>query len=108
MAIQSIFDDGVLRPSELTAEEQNMINSMLNLFDFERIHNVMHFLEWSWTDIGVPTIEQLRRQAYDMMEEVVLNEHAYLSTGGFIVRNVDGMLDLSFNLSHVNSSDFEE
>jgi hypothetical protein len=71
-----------------------MINEIIAHFDFEKVSKVMHFLDWKWAEIGIPTIQDLKDSAVERLEsaiEQVLssknNEHhdiAWISsTGGF-------------------------
>lgn len=57
---------------------------VLDDFDFERVHAVMTLLKWKWGE-AVPTIEQLRKTAEELLSGLVEcrgGEH-WIATGGF-------------------------
>ena len=71
-----------------------MIHDVMENFEFDKIQSVMQHLDWRWAGDGykVPSIEQLKRTAYDLLVDAIemaekeMFEHdgiAYFSaTGG--------------------------
>lgn len=43
------------------------INEVIDFFDFEKVHNVMEFLDWQWQGVGVPRIYELKETARDLI-----------------------------------------
>ena len=47
------------------------IDNVMDWFNFERVHDVMTFLEWKWynssTDTGVPSVPELRQFAREQI-----------------------------------------
>ena len=97
----------------ISEQTQETIDDIMDNFDYEKVHEVMDFLEWKWAlDDGccVPSINDLRRRSRQLMKEVVSNlernEEYNVSTGGFTVRGWrapdDGkiFLELSFVLTN--------
>lgn len=68
----------------------DMIQYILNNFDFEEMHKVMSFLNWKWHDDNVPTIDKLKERAKDLLNRAVLEinsfkdkDETYFNCGGF-------------------------
>lgn len=102
-------------------EEPNIKNSLIKeimgSFDFEKVHEVMKFLNWKWASLsneGIPTVDQLRDEARKLLKEA-WDKKSTISTGGFTARyhseEDDGSeygaietLDLSFNIDQWDAS----
>lgn len=73
----------------LTDKHYETIMDCLDEFDFYRVHKVMTFLDWKYSDDkNVPTIETLRKNArkylVDVVKEALERKTEYItSTGGF-------------------------
>lgn len=67
---------------ELKSEHYNLIMDCLDEFDFERVHKVMTFLNWQWSDIGVPDVHTLRRNCRKYLQEVIREVLERKDTGG--------------------------
>jgi hypothetical protein len=69
--------------------EEQIIEDILDEFDFDRVHKVMEFLDWGWTDgsrpLEVPTIGQLRKRARTLLRSLIGKEDNGTATGGFWV-----------------------
>jgi hypothetical protein len=85
-----------LKPSTEN-QVQSDIDHILENFDFHRANEVMTVLNWHWYGIGIPSIDQLRDRARELLNDVVdgINKktddypnqaaHYYVATGGFYV-----------------------
>jgi hypothetical protein len=71
-----------------------MIDNILDEFNFAKVQNAMFALDWKWAGIGVPTLDQLRNEAHRLLKGAVnsrldefKDEHwlegIQNSTGGF-------------------------
>jgi hypothetical protein len=73
----------------LTDKHYETIMDCLEEFDFDRVHKVMTFLDWKYSDDkDVPTIETLRKNARKYLIEVAKqaleSKSEYITgTGGF-------------------------
>lgn len=73
----------------MSVETQNSIEEIMEYFDFDRVHKAMVALNWTWFDVGAPTIDDLKRQARRLLDEVASKiENSdegqfYIATGGF-------------------------
>lgn len=49
---------------------QDQIERIMERFNFERVHTHMKSVNWTWgiPDMGVPTVEQLKLTARDLLE----------------------------------------
>lgn len=65
---------------------RDVIDNILDEFDFEQVHKVMVFLEWKWAGEGVPTISTLRKRAREMLNYAADHAVGTSGTGGFYVR----------------------
>ena len=68
----------------LSKIEREKIESVMNQFDFEKVQSVMEDLDWKWsgTKFGVPTVEEMKREAERLLIDAV-QEETSCSTGGF-------------------------
>ena len=109
--------------------KQELINEVLDNFDFEKVHKVMTFLEWKWfsyseSTIEVPSIAKLVRtaqqyleMAYAGLEKIEHNEHSYMvGSGGFEAQakrypacldKPDVLLTLTFNLASFEAATYD-
>lgn len=109
--------------------KQELINEVLDNFDFEKVHKVMTFLEWKWfsyseSTMEVPSIVKLVRtaqqyleMAYAGLEKIEHNEHSYMvGSGGFEAQakrypacldKPDVLLTLTFNLASFEAATYD-
>lgn len=71
------------------SEEQfdQLLDYIMDGFDFERVHMVMVTLDWRWANLGsggleVPTLLQLRQKARQLLREA-FKRKGTVGTGGF-------------------------
>jgi len=50
---------------------ENMIEEIIENFNFKRCHTVMEQLEWEWSFYGVPSVERLKESAKQRLKDVV-------------------------------------
>lgn len=84
----------------------------LNNMNFEKIEQVMNFLDWGWgKDLSVPSIDEMK-DTCDELFMVVLQDHvkegkrSSASTGGFKVEVWENSVSIEFVLDE--ASDLEE
>jgi len=71
--------------------EQELIDEVMDEFDYDRVQKVMEFLDWTWVTVdGVLTISDLKRRTRKMLSESIVNcqiakSNYTSSTGGFTV-----------------------
>ena len=71
----------------MRTREDEIIEDILDEFDFGKVQRVMEHLNWTWHDSdGVPTLVQLRKQARFLMKECIGHEEYTTATGGFWVQ----------------------
>lgn len=85
-----------MRP--LHKKEQEIIDNILNEFDFEKCYRVMEFLNWTWVfNPSPPSIHELRssaKQRFDNAIEGILTEknhshhHRYFCSSGGLKASV--------------------
>lgn len=72
---------------------------LLKEFDFGKVRKVMLALDWKWYHIGKPRVPDVREMK-DMVSglfDCILNKGwQNVSSGGFVLSNVDGCLWLRF------------
>lgn len=67
--------------------EQEIIEDIIDEFDFSKVQKVMEALDWTWHDSdGVPTLGQLRKRARYLMKNCIGHDTYVTATGGFHVR----------------------
>ena len=92
--------------------DQELIDEIMDWFDFEKVHKVMTTLDWKWgDDESVPTIPELRKQTRELMKMALIGlsnnfeEKSYsAATGGFeatafLVKDDSRILELKFVFS---------
>ena len=77
----------------MTDQEYDLIMDCLDEFDFDRVSDVMTFLNWEWSldkdDYRVPTVQDLRANARKHLKAVIQGAHEsegkeyVTATGGF-------------------------
>lgn len=67
----------------LTECEKRKIASVMRQFDFKKVHDIMNFLDWTWafTSNGVPTVEEIKREAEKILVDAC-EEETNIATGG--------------------------
>jgi hypothetical protein len=85
------------------AEMFEKFDMLMDKFDFERVHKVMTFLNWTWSDGTVPTYIRLETMCYNLFEDLIShNARSCVGSGGFEVEIFeDDTVELRFVL--VNS-----
>jgi hypothetical protein len=69
---------------------QKMMFDIMNNFDYDKVHNVMKYLDWGWFGKGIPTVDDIRFAARERIESVIKaclseanpNEEYFSSSGG--------------------------
>lgn len=89
----------------ITERQQQAIDDVMDQFDFERVHRVMTFLQWMWSDeqgsLNVPELSDVRRFARRIMKNTMSESNAkggpfYIESGGFCCHVEDEVLNLKF------------
>jgi len=113
------------KPETYSMDMDKQINIILDEFDFDKVANVMEYLQWTWVkkinfsknkDGGVivnsmvitqPSVDELKKRAYGLLKDVWMCDEcepiSSVSTGGFNAERCiyDGkkQLSLTFILS---------
>lgn len=67
--------------------EEEIIEDILDEFDFGKVQHAMEALNWTWYDSSdVPTLGQLRKKARNLMKHCKGHDTYVTATGGFNVR----------------------
>lgn len=78
---------------------EKQIQDILEYFDFERVHETMTKLNWTWVSSDlkleyIPEIEELKEHAKERLENAI--KYKWSESGGFIATNSSGVLNLYF------------
>ena len=75
-------------------DERDIIEDILDEFDFTKAHLVMQYLDWRWASSpeDVPTVGEMRKVARSLMRSCIDHDSFTTATGGFWVqkRTIDG------------------
>lgn len=85
-----------------TKTKQQMVDEIMDWFDFDRVHKVMVALDWHWAsaDDGIPSKGELRKVARELLWRVLENKDEYkIATGGFQASYENEVLSLKFIVS---------
>lgn len=91
--------------------EEQIIEDILDEFDFAQARKVMECLQWVWHDAehGVPTEGQMRKMARYLMKSCIGHHALTTATGGFHVQKetFDGLpyYSLKFVVTEWNNYD---
>ncbi len=75
---------------ELEAKHYDLIMDCLDEFNFEHVYNVMEFINWSWTDMGIPDVLALRRHCRKYLQNVIVGALERKDTGGEYIEGCGG------------------
>jgi len=84
---------------------QEMIDHIMDNFNFDSVHTVMAAIGWEWCDESVPTETSLRLKARGLLKAVVAGPIKYIASGGFEAMFEDGYLKLSFVLENWDANE---
>ena len=90
---------------------EEMVTAVMEDFDFDRVHDVMVFLDWRWSiangERTVPSSYRLMKTADRLLRETAAHygetEFYMNGTGGFIASLDNGTLALHFLLAEASS-----
>jgi hypothetical protein len=98
----------------MTITQQELVDELLDQFDFEKVKEVMDALDWKWgmarwgtgTEALVPDIPELRKQAREMLWELIRSKNRMIKMGGLVVeKDDDDTLELRFEVTSWNTWD---
>lgn len=81
--INEIKEDLLVKPNTSNWEE-DLINEVMDNFDFERVKKVMDVLDWKWYSTGayVPNLDDIKVHAKELLQEAIRLE-TKIGSGGF-------------------------
>ena len=83
-------------------KEQELIDNIMDNFDFRKVHQAMKALNWKWDRIDeIPEEHELRKAARAVLRGAIA--YGFTGTGGFNARYLDGTLELYFVVTEWNS-----
>lgn len=86
---------------ELSKEMGELVEEILDEFDFEKVHKVMVALEWTWHgSVESPSIGDLRRMARGLLQELLRNDKYHITgTGGLYAYRIADTVGLRFEVT---------
>jgi hypothetical protein len=85
---------------ELSENTRILIEEITDEFNFEIVHRTMKALNWTWHDTdGVPTIGDLRRQARELLQDLLRHNHYCVGTGGLFAYRIADTVGLRFEVT---------
>lgn len=66
--------------------DEEIIEDILDEFDFYKVQKAMKLLEWTWAGQGYPTIGEMRKTARGLLKDLIPLEEGGAGTGGFLAR----------------------
>ena len=77
-----------------------LIDEILDEFNFEDVHRTMKALDWTWYGSdSVPSIGDLRRQARKLLQELLKDNNQCVGTGGLFAYKEEGLVGLRFEVT---------
>jgi len=84
----------------MTKTQQDLIDEIMDWFDFESVHKAMVATDWAWWDTGVPLdVAQVRNKGRKAIKKAIT--HGYFYSGGFEATydKSENLLTLKFIMS---------
>ena len=78
----------------MTITQQQLIDEILDQFDFQKVKEVMDALNWTWgmgTESYVPDISELRKQARELLWDLIRSNSVMIKAGGFVVEKQEAI-----------------
>jgi len=93
----------------MTITQQQLIDEILDQFDFQKVKKVMDALNWKWsmgTESHVPDIPEIRKKSREMLWVLLHSKDRMIKTGGLVVeKDDDDTLELRFEAEAWNTWD---
>ena len=99
-------NQNIMEVEKLILDVDEHINTIIKEFDFEKVHKVMTFLNWTWafSTGGAPSIRELKRESRKLLKEAAgLTNVGFVSTGGLLAFRWYDSLQLIFQLEDYDS-----
>jgi hypothetical protein len=78
-----------------------IIDEILDEFDFEIVHRTMKALEWTWHgSVESPSIGDLRHMARGLLQELLKGNNHYIGMGGLFAYRIADTVGLRFEVTH--------
>ena len=84
--------------------DEEIIEDILDEFDFYKVEKAMAALNWTWAGQGYPTIGEMRKTARGLMRDLIKMKDGAVSTGGFLARKQTFEEEPFYELSFVLTS----
>jgi len=65
--------------------QKKAIEEIMDNFDFEKVHNAMVFMNWTWSFNKTPTVDELKETAHHLLCEICEGDSEFIETGGFFI-----------------------
>lgn len=88
----------------MTDKYQKAIDLLIDTFDFEKVHIYMALSGWTYSEKTTPTVEDLKKTARYLLNEVANSQVAWSATGGFRVDLFQDPVELSLSFIAVEDS----
>jgi hypothetical protein len=93
-----------------TINKDEHIKYIVDSFNFEKVYNVMKFVDWKWYNpktqgMYVPTIDEMKNVVIKLLYSVYIdNDDVFaMTSGGFRASKYEDHLELEFILSTISS-----
>lgn len=92
--------------SDFTIGKDKHIKHILDNFNFVEVNRIMTLLDWHWWNAvnKVPSVDELKKEAHRMLNDLYDSDYISSSTGGFKVSKFEDHLELQFIISVYSSS----
>lgn len=91
--------------------EQDMIDEVMDNFDFEKVQKMMFAVGWQWGNseggYSVPHVAELRQEARRMIKNTFKEEVFALGSGGFEVQRGEDYIRLSWGPEYISYQEDE-
>ena len=93
----------------MTITQQQLIDEILDQFDFQKVKKVMDAVDWKWAigkESHVPDIPELRKKARELLWDLVRSKSRMIKAGGLVVeKDDDDILELRFEVTSWDTRD---
>jgi hypothetical protein len=63
---------------------ENIVEETIDRFNFDRVHDIMILMDWTWFGSGTPSADELKNEAKRLLNEIIdfKGKYACVGTGG--------------------------
>jgi predicted RNA-binding Zn-ribbon protein involved in translation (DUF1610 family) len=78
------FDEEETELEKHHRRREELVSTIVDFIEFDRIHTAMEALDWKWWDCGIPTAERIKEEVIRRLREAFDKKESFFSGGIYI------------------------